>query len=296
MARLVFGMNLSLDGYVDHEAFAPDPVLFRQWIEQVAGTSGSLYGRRLYEIMHYWDEDQPDWGADERAFAEAWRRMPKWVVSRSLKTVGPNATLIRGDVEAAERPRPLRQQQLPQAEGDRPGELDLDRPQNVLPPGSEQHERDQRDRGRPGPHATTHHHRPQQHGDRTVDGHRQGLELPVGVEPGPGPQAGERQPGQQDPVAVDVLEQRIAPGDGLVGQHEPVVAREPAGPGHEDQQVGAARHHQRPGRPASPRIVGTDRTDRTDRIDRIARGPVVTHHGSERRSPRPRRRGATAGP
>jgi hypothetical protein len=34
MARLVFGMNQSLDGYVDHMAFAPSPALFRHFIEQ----------------------------------------------------------------------------------------------------------------------------------------------------------------------------------------------------------------------------------------------------------------------
>ena len=51
MAKLVFGMNQSLDGYVDHELFAPDPALFRHWIEQVRGITGSVYGRRLYEIM-----------------------------------------------------------------------------------------------------------------------------------------------------------------------------------------------------------------------------------------------------
>lgn len=33
--------------------------------------------------------------------AAAWREQPKWVVSRSLKTVGPNATLIADDVGAA---------------------------------------------------------------------------------------------------------------------------------------------------------------------------------------------------
>jgi dihydrofolate reductase len=103
MATLVFGMNLSLDGFVDHTAFAPDPVLFRHWIDQVAASAGSLYGRRLYEIMQYWDEDQPDWGPDERDFARAWRAMPKWVVSRSQRAVGPNATLIPADVEAAVR-------------------------------------------------------------------------------------------------------------------------------------------------------------------------------------------------
>ena len=103
MARLVFGMNQSLDGYVDHDSFAPDAVLFRHFIDQVRGQAGSLYGRRLYEIMAYWDEDHPEWSADEHAFAEAWRAHPKWVVSRTLTSVGPNATLISNDVEGAVR-------------------------------------------------------------------------------------------------------------------------------------------------------------------------------------------------
>lgn len=103
MAKLVFSMNLSLDGYVDHDKFAPDPVLFGHWTEQVGGLSGSLYGRRLYEIMRYWDEDDPQWGPDLHLFAQAWRRQPKWVVSRTLETVGPNSTIIANDVEAAVR-------------------------------------------------------------------------------------------------------------------------------------------------------------------------------------------------
>jgi dihydrofolate reductase len=97
MARLVFGMNQSLDGYVDHTGFAPGPGLFRHFVEEAQGQAGSVYGSRMYEIMRYWDDDQPEWNADERDFAEAWRRQPKWVVSRSLKSVGPNATLIAGD-------------------------------------------------------------------------------------------------------------------------------------------------------------------------------------------------------
>jgi dihydrofolate reductase len=101
MAKLVFGLNQSLDGYVDHEAFAPGPVLFRHFIEEVRGLTGSVYGRRMYEVMRYWDEDDPEWGADLRDYAAAWRQQPKWVVSRSLKAVGPNATLIGDDLEAA---------------------------------------------------------------------------------------------------------------------------------------------------------------------------------------------------
>ena len=103
MAKLVFGMNLSLDGYVDHTAFAPDRSLFRHFIEQARDQAGSLYGRRLYEIMSYWDEERPEWGPEEREFAVAWRRQPKWVASRSLAPVGPNATLLGGDLGAAVR-------------------------------------------------------------------------------------------------------------------------------------------------------------------------------------------------
>ena len=100
MAKIVFGMNLSLDGYVDHQEFGPGPALFRHWIEHVRGLTGSVYGRRMYEVMRYWDEDHPEWTADLRDFAAAWRSQPKWVVSRSLKSVGPNATLVSEDIEA----------------------------------------------------------------------------------------------------------------------------------------------------------------------------------------------------
>lgn len=100
MAKFVFGMNLSLDGYVDHTEMSTGPALFRHWIEQVGGLTGSIYGRRIYELMRYWDEDQSEWSADRREFAAAWRNQPKWVVSRSLKSVGPNATLISDDIEA----------------------------------------------------------------------------------------------------------------------------------------------------------------------------------------------------
>ena len=98
MARLVFAMNVSLDGYVDHEQHDPDPVLFRHWTEQVHRSAGCLYGRRLYGLMRTWDDDQPEWTGAERAFATAWRSRPKWVVSRTLAAVGPNATLIANDV------------------------------------------------------------------------------------------------------------------------------------------------------------------------------------------------------
>ena len=115
MAKLVFGMNQSLDGYVDHQEFAPGRLLFRHWIEQVRDLAGSVYGRRLYEVMRYWDEDHPEWDAEERDFAAAWRSQPKWVVSRSLKSVGPNARLVERDLEGAIR----------QLKAEREGEIEV---------------------------------------------------------------------------------------------------------------------------------------------------------------------------
>ena len=103
MAKIVFGMNLSLDGFVDHQGFAPGPQLFRHWIEQVRILTGSIYGSRMYEVMRYWDEDHPEWSPAEHEFAAVWRQQPKWVVSRSLKALGPNATLVEGDIEKAVR-------------------------------------------------------------------------------------------------------------------------------------------------------------------------------------------------
>ena len=99
MAKLVFGMNQSLDGYVDHTAFGPTPTLFRHFIEEAERQAGSIYGRHMYEIMRYWDDEHPEWDAERHAYAAAWRRQPKWVVSRSLQSVGPNASLVGDDLE-----------------------------------------------------------------------------------------------------------------------------------------------------------------------------------------------------
>ena len=100
MAKLVYGLMQSLDGYVDHMKLGPPgPAVGRHFMEVMRGLTGLLYGRRTYEIMRYWEEDLPDWDAEDRDFAAVWRSQPKWVMSHSLKSVGPNATLVAGDFE-----------------------------------------------------------------------------------------------------------------------------------------------------------------------------------------------------
>jgi dihydrofolate reductase len=105
MGKLVFAMMQSLDGYVDGLPGGPGlpppgVALHRHFEDHVRALAGSLYGRRMYEIVRYWDEDRPEWGVIEHDFAAAWRAQPKWVVSRSLKLVGANAMLVGDNVEA----------------------------------------------------------------------------------------------------------------------------------------------------------------------------------------------------
>lgn len=57
MAKRVFGMNQSLDGYVDHLGFAPSPTLFRHFVQEAQRQAGNVYGRQMYELMRYWDDD-----------------------------------------------------------------------------------------------------------------------------------------------------------------------------------------------------------------------------------------------
>lgn len=119
MAKLFFGMNQSLDGYVDHDRMtAPSPKLFRHFIDQTNGLAGCLYGKHLYGLMSYWDQDQPGWDADHHAFAAAWRQAPKWVVSSTLQSVGPNAKILGPELESEVR----------RLKAERPGEIEVGGP------------------------------------------------------------------------------------------------------------------------------------------------------------------------
>ena len=99
MATIVYGLQMTLDGYADHTAFNPSPKLFRHFIDHTREVAGSVYGRTMYDVMRYWDDDQPEWDDAEREYAEVWRETPKWVVSSTLESVGPNATLVADGLE-----------------------------------------------------------------------------------------------------------------------------------------------------------------------------------------------------
>jgi dihydrofolate reductase len=92
MARLIYMMNMSLDGYTqdEHGNFgyaAPKDQEVHTWIlEYVSSFSTLLYGRRMYETMVYWEtaHTEPDQTQSELNFARAWQAADKIVYSRTL--------------------------------------------------------------------------------------------------------------------------------------------------------------------------------------------------------------------
>lgn len=106
MGKLIYLMNVSLDGFVetpDHSLdwTVVDDELLAWFNEQARNTDASLYGRRLYEVMSaYWPtaESDPAATAVMLDFARIWNPKPKIVFSNSLQKVEWNSRLVRGDV------------------------------------------------------------------------------------------------------------------------------------------------------------------------------------------------------
>ena len=98
MARLIYAAIASLDGYVADEDgkfdwAAPDAEVhsFVNELERPIGTY--LYGRRMYDVMLYWETVDPDHD-QERDYAEIWRAADKIVYSTTLDTVSSARTRI----------------------------------------------------------------------------------------------------------------------------------------------------------------------------------------------------------
>ncbi|RRH93507.1 dihydrofolate reductase [Mesorhizobium tamadayense] len=106
MARIVYSMLMSLDGYIagpDGNIGLPVPEeeLHRHFNEDMRLTAIALCGRRMYETMRFWDSPERDTAAEvERDFARAWRETPKIVFSTTLRAVGANARLADDDAVA----------------------------------------------------------------------------------------------------------------------------------------------------------------------------------------------------
>ncbi len=108
MAKLIYPINVSLDGYMEDERgnlewSISDDELFAFWTDFQRPIGTYLYGRRMYESMVYWETasakpgDQPE---ETREFAQIWRAAEKIVYSRTLQAVSSASTRIEREFDA----------------------------------------------------------------------------------------------------------------------------------------------------------------------------------------------------
>lgn len=106
MGKLIYAANISLDGYLEDENGSfdwsvPDEEVHAFWNEHERQIGTSLYGRRMYETMRVWEDD--DWLTHEpevvREYADIWRNAEKVVYSSTLEAVSTGRTRIERKFE-----------------------------------------------------------------------------------------------------------------------------------------------------------------------------------------------------
>ncbi|MBK7895614.1 MAG: dihydrofolate reductase family protein [Candidatus Promineifilaceae bacterium] len=107
MRKLIYGMMVSLDGFVARLDGALDWVLIDEEMHtfinnQERETGLYVYGRNLYETMRYWQtaDQDPTQPAYELEYAKIWQAKPKIVFSATLNEVEGNTQLVREDAVA----------------------------------------------------------------------------------------------------------------------------------------------------------------------------------------------------
>jgi dihydrofolate reductase len=115
MRQLIYSMGVSLDGFIaDRDGgigwTVPDEELHRFHNQQARELGAHFCGRRLYEVMLYWETvgQNPASTDVELEFAQIWQELPKVVFSNTLERVEGNARLAEGDI--AEEVAKLREQ------------------------------------------------------------------------------------------------------------------------------------------------------------------------------------------
>ncbi len=112
MRKVMFAMNISIDGCYDHTQISPpDEELMEYFVRLMQDTGVIVYGRKTYELMvPYWPEiaESRDGSPDELAFANVMTPIPKIVLSKTLKNVPENTRIVSENPE--ELIRELKQQ------------------------------------------------------------------------------------------------------------------------------------------------------------------------------------------
>ena len=99
MRKLIYSINLTLDGGCDHTNGVPDDDVFEYGTQLVRGADLLVFGRKTYQLMvPYWPDiaKNPSEAKEDREFADAFVSKPKIVFSQTLKSAeDKNTTLVR---------------------------------------------------------------------------------------------------------------------------------------------------------------------------------------------------------
>ena len=105
MRKVIYSMFVSLDGFIEGpnkelDWHIVDEELHRFVNDQQGAIDIHLYGRRMYEVMSYWQtaDTNPSSPAPEVEFARIWQKIPKIVFSKTLEQVEGNARLVRDNI------------------------------------------------------------------------------------------------------------------------------------------------------------------------------------------------------
>jgi len=103
MRKLIYAINITLDGCCDHTKMRPDEETYEYFIQLTRDAGALVYGRKTYELMvPYWPDIARDrsGGKQENDFADAFVAVGQMIVfSRSLeKAEGKNTSIVRGDL------------------------------------------------------------------------------------------------------------------------------------------------------------------------------------------------------
>jgi dihydrofolate reductase len=102
MRKVMFAINISIDGCYDHTLFSPNEELMEYYTLLMQDTGVIVYGRKTYELMvPYWPEVAKNKSGTpgEIAFAEAMTPIEKIVLSHTLKNSTENTRIVSENPE-----------------------------------------------------------------------------------------------------------------------------------------------------------------------------------------------------
>jgi dihydrofolate reductase len=103
MRKLIYAINLTLDGCCDHTKFLPDEELFDYYIGLVRDVDLFVYGRKTYQLMvPYWPDIAKNPSGETKSdvdFAQAFDSKNKVVFSRSLKSADEKTRIVRTNLK-----------------------------------------------------------------------------------------------------------------------------------------------------------------------------------------------------